>query len=135
MIESITGIEKIMLVLGRTDMRKGPYGLAIHIDLFCKMDPFQSGILWLFCGRSHKRIKGLFFDPDRGFCMFQQEVSNGSFQWPRIDGTVMELSFDQYKRLMDGYTIVSSINKPKIEKKATIEEDNDNWETVKVRFI
>ncbi len=131
-IPGFSKVKRIMLILGKTDLRRGAYGLASYIVNYCGMDPVQKGVLWLFCGSNHKKIKGLIYEPI-GFLVFQQESLIGSFKWPKIEGTVMEVSADQFQRLMEGYTIVPAIGIPEVPEKDE-GTDTGDWETVKVKF-
>lgn len=50
MLGDISGLEKIYIVFGYTDMRKSIDGLCAIIEDQLKMDP-SSSALFLFCGR------------------------------------------------------------------------------------
>lgn len=63
----ISGLEKIYIVCGYTDMRKSIDGLCAIIEDQLKMAP-SSCVLFLFCGRRRDRIKALFQEPD-GFVL------------------------------------------------------------------
>ena len=58
MLGDISGLEKIYIVCGYTDMRKSIDGLCAVIEDQLKMDP-SSSALFLFCGRRRDRIKAL----------------------------------------------------------------------------
>ena len=74
MLGDISGLEKIYIVCGYTDMRKSIDGLCTVIEDQLKMDP-SSSALFLFCGRRRDRIKALFREPD-GFVL-SAAVING----------------------------------------------------------
>ena len=59
MLGDISGLEKIYIVCGYTDMRKSIDGLCAVIEDQLRMDP-SSSALFLFCGRRRDRIKALF---------------------------------------------------------------------------
>ena len=59
MLGDISGLEKIYIVCGYTDMRKSIDGLCAVIEEQLTMDP-SSSALFLFCGRRRDRIKALF---------------------------------------------------------------------------
>lgn len=63
MLGGISGLEKIYIVCGYTDMRKSIDGLCAVIEDQLKMDP-SSSALFLFCGRRRDRIKALFRESD-----------------------------------------------------------------------
>ena len=56
MLGDISGLEKIYIVCGYTDMRKSIDGICAIIEDQLKMDP-ASSVLFLFCGRRRDRIK------------------------------------------------------------------------------
>ena len=55
MLGDISGLEKIYIVCGYTDMRKSIDGLCAVIEDQLKMDP-SSSALFLFCGRRRDRL-------------------------------------------------------------------------------
>ena len=73
MLGDISGLEKIYIVCGYTDMRKSIDGLCAIIEDQLKMDPTSSA-LFLFCGRRRDRIKALFREPD-GFVLIYKRLS------------------------------------------------------------
>ena len=73
MLGDISGLEKIYIVCGYTDMRKSIDGLCAVIEDQLKMDP-SSSALFLFCGRRRDRIKALFREPD-GFVLIYKRLS------------------------------------------------------------
>lgn len=82
MLGDVSGLEKIYIVCGYTDMRKSIDGLCTVIEDQLKMDP-SSSALFLFCGRRRDRIKALFREPD-GFVLIYKRLSvRGGYQWPR----------------------------------------------------
>ncbi|MDO4476209.1 MAG: IS66 family insertion sequence element accessory protein TnpB [Lachnospiraceae bacterium] len=101
-------IKKLVVICGRTDMRKGIDSLVATVRLNYGLDPIEVGTLFLFCGRNKSRIKGLFFEGD-GFCLISKRVLNGSFCWPSTPNEARQLSFEQYDRLLTGFSIDSSI--------------------------
>ena len=72
MLGDISGLEKVYIVCGYTDMRKSIDGLCGVIEDQLKMDPASSS-LFLFCGRRRDRIKVLFREPD-GFVLIYKEA-------------------------------------------------------------
>ena len=53
------GIKRVVIAIGRTDLRLGVDGLARVVKKEFDLDPFEPGVLFLFCGRRADRIKGL----------------------------------------------------------------------------
>ncbi len=100
-------VERVVIATGRTDLRRGIDGLIALIRLNYGMDPIN-GTLFLFCGTKRDRIKGLLFEGD-GFCLVYKRLNDGVFQWPRNDSEARDISPEQFRRLMDGFSIESSI--------------------------
>ena len=115
MIGELDEVKRIVLVLGYTDMRKGRYGLAAEVQYRCGMNPVELGTLWVFCGRRKKHLKMLLYQPG-GFLLLDQEVMDGVYQWPKIEADTLELSKEDFKRFLEGYTVVPSIRIPDISK-------------------
>ncbi len=111
MLREALGIKKVVLITGRTDMRKGIDGLVQLLLLKYKMNPAEEGTLYLFCGRRRDLIKALCFDYD-GYVLLQKRLLNGAYQWPRNSNEAMSLTREQYRQLMDGFTVVSTIKAP-----------------------
>ena len=97
-----------MLKTGRTDLRRGIDGLKAIISLN-GMDPLEKGTLFLFCGRRNDRIRGLTFEGD-GFLLITKRLSGQNrFQWPRNEEDMKNITMEQYRNLMEGFTIEGSI--------------------------
>lgn len=104
MLGDISGISKIFLVTGRTDMRRSIDGLMAIIRDTYQMDPYANA-LYLFCGKRHNAMKALYFDKD-GFCLLYKRLdSNGRFQWPRNASEVRALTRQEFRWLMEGLSI------------------------------
>ena len=113
MLGDISGLEKIYIVCGYTDMRKSIDGLCAVIEDQLKMDP-SSSALFLFCGRRRDRIKALFHEPD-GFVLIYKRLSvRGGYQWPRKQSEVRNLSWREFDWLMSGI----DIDQPKASKQS-----------------
>jgi transposase len=111
MLRDATCFKKIILVCGRTDMRKGINGLAAVAQLQYRQSPVEEGTLFLFCGRSRTVLKGLCYEGD-GFLLLTKRLVDGVYQWPRNSKEAMALSQEQFQRLMNGFTGESSIRIP-----------------------
>jgi len=55
------------------------------------------------------RLFRLFGKDGDGWCMVMKKVLDGVYQWPRRSDEAMALSQEEFKRLMEGFTIRSSI--------------------------
>jgi transposase len=101
---------KIMIAVGRSDLRRSIDGLSAMIRLKYDLDPLEKDTLFLFCGTRADRIKGILWTGDR-FVMIYIRLADGRFQWPRTEEEARTLSGEEFLRLMDGFTIDSSVGK------------------------
>lgn len=103
MLGDISGVSKIYIVTGRTDMRRSIDGLMAIIRDTYQMDPYANA-LYLFCGRKKNTLKALHFDKD-GFILYIKRLDNARFQWPRNASEIRPLSRQEFRWLMEGLSI------------------------------
>jgi transposase len=108
MLRDATWFKKVIIKCGKTDLRRGISGLMSVIRLEYGLDPVEEGTLFLFCGNKRNCIKGICFDQD-GFCMIVKRLTDGVYQWPRSTDEARALSQEEFHRLMEGFTVQSSI--------------------------
>lgn len=72
MLGDIRQVQKVYIVCGYTDMRKGLNGLVPFVQQNFGIDPYSSS-LFLFCGKRCDRLKALLWD-----CAAVQAAG----QWP-----------------------------------------------------
>ena len=108
MLRDATWFKKVIIKYGKTDLRRGISGLMSVIRLEYGLDPVEEGTLFLFCGNRRNCIKGICFDQD-GFCMIVKRLTDGVYQWPRSTDEARALSQEEFHRLMEGFTVQSSI--------------------------
>lgn len=113
MLNDYSGAEHIYIACGYTDMRRSIDGLAAIVQQSFKLDPFSDS-LFLFCGKRRDRIKALYWEGD-GFVLLYKRLERGSFQWPRSERDVRDLTPQQFRWLMEGL----SIDQPKAHKPVT----------------
>jgi len=114
--ESGLSFSKIVVCVGRSDLRRGVDGLAAYIRLQYNLDPMEKDVLFLFCGVKADRFKGLLWIGDR-FVLLYIRLAEGRFRWPRTPSEARELTGEQFIRLMDGYTIDPSVGREHKAKK------------------
>ena len=68
MLGELSGVAKVYIICGRTDMRRSIDGLMAIIRDTYEMDPYANA-LYLFCGRKKNTLKALHFDKD-GFVLY-----------------------------------------------------------------
>lgn len=103
MLNQLPAGTKIYVACGYTDMRKQIDGLATLVQQQFKLDPFAQAI-FIFCGRKRDRIKVLHWEGD-GFLLMYKRLEGGSFQWPRSEEDVQELTIQQYRWLLEGLSV------------------------------
>ena len=106
MLNDAAGLRKIFLAVGYTDLRRGTEGLAAIVKHQFHLDPYEKGVLFLFCGRRSDRIKGLLWEGD-GFLLLYKRLQSGSFTWPRSEPEALAVSQEQYRMLMQGLEIIA----------------------------
>ena len=108
MLKEASGVRRVVLKMGRTDLRRGIDGLKAIISLN-GMDPLEIGTLYLFCGTRNDRIRGLLYECD-GFLLITKRLSGENrFQWPRSAEDLKQVTRKQYDNLMEGFTVEGSI--------------------------
>ena len=70
--------------------------------------------LFRFCGRKNDCMKGLLWEGG-GFLLLYKRLANGRYQWPRSEMEIRRMNTDQYRRLVTGFAIDSTIH-PSIAK-------------------
>ncbi|MCD7896193.1 MAG: IS66 family insertion sequence element accessory protein TnpB [Planctomycetaceae bacterium] len=108
MIRRDVEIRRVFILTGRTDMRRGITGLVSLVRLHYGLDPLEKGTLFLFCGRKKDRIKCLMYEGD-GFVLASKRLTCGRYCWPDTASQARCLTWEEYDRFMDGFTIESSI--------------------------
>jgi len=112
MLNNASGFKKIYLATGYTDLRRGIEGLSAIIRFKFKLDPFDKDTIFLFCGKRCDRIKALIWEGD-GFLLCYKRLEIGAFNWPRSVDEAVEISYEQYRMLMQGLEVIAK--KPIIE--------------------
>lgn len=112
MLNNANGIDHIYIACGYTDLRSGIDRLVGLVQSSFKLDPYQNS-LFLFCGRRTDRIKGLLWEGD-GFLLLYKRLETGSFQWPRSERDLKELTDQQFRWLTEGLCIEQQRTIPKV---------------------
>ena len=100
---NVAKVQKIYIAVGYSDLRRGIDGFASIIQNTFHMNP-QTSTLFMFCGRRSDRIKALFWDGD-GYILLYKRLEDGRYQWPRTETELKELTFQQFRWLMEGLNI------------------------------
>lgn len=114
--------KRVIVCCGRVDLRRGVDGLAAYVRLNYGMEPLEKGTLFLFCGIRNDRIKGLFFEGAGTVMLYYRLAPGNKFQWPRTPDEAREITPEQYRRLLDGFTLDGTIREvfPKVNTILTV---------------
>ena len=104
---------KLILATGRSDLRKGIDGLAAMVRLKYGLNPLEKDTLFLFCGTGRDRLKGLLWTGDR-FILLYIRLADGCFQWPGTAQEARSITTEEFKRLMDGFSIDPSVGPKRV---------------------
>jgi len=94
---------RVFLAAGSTDMRKSIDGLASIVQYGFELDPFDPGVLFVFCNRDGTKLKILRWDHN-GFWLYYRRLERGRFRWPKSadDAMTISISRRQLQWLLDG---------------------------------
>jgi transposase len=91
---------RIFIRPGTTDMRKAANGLLAIVEQAMSGNAF-SGSLYLFCGKTRKILKAIWWDGD-GFCLWQKRLEKDRYPWPETEEGVKELTEEELGMLLEG---------------------------------
>lgn len=91
---------RVWLAVGKTDMRRGMYGLALLVQEALKRDP-HAGDLFVFRGVSGSLIKIIWHD-GLGMSLYAKRLEKGRFIWPSPADGVVAISAAQLAYMLDG---------------------------------
>lgn len=109
MLCDANGFDEIYIAPGYTDLRYNIDGLARLIQDYYGLNPFKKNVIFMFCGRSSKKMKALVWEGD-GFLLLYKRLEDGKFCWPRNEEEVMKITQKQFEYLMDGMNIMQKRN-------------------------
>lgn len=99
---------KIYIACGYTDLRLGLKGLTDIIEYQFRLEFYDRSAIFLFCGKKANTIKAVTYEGD-GAVLLTKRLQQGRFQWPRSTEEARRLTPSQFKMLMSGFAIESSI--------------------------
>ena len=104
MLNDASRFKHIYLCTEYTNLSRGINGLIAVVNAGFKLDPGESGSIFLFCGRRCDRIKALLYEED-SWLLCHKRFTDGKLQLPRSTSEVRTLTSKQYRRLMEGLFI------------------------------
>ena len=90
----------IYIMPGATDMRKQINALSATAENGMKKDIFSES-LFLFCSRSRRQIKILYWDRN-GFCLWHKRLEEDKFRWPNMASDIHEITSEEFRWLLLG---------------------------------
>lgn len=99
MLENYFQIKKCVLCCGTVDLRKGIDGLAQIVGDHYKLNPFERGTLFIFCGKRTDRVKALLW-MGNGFILMYHRYESGRLEWPRTPVEAAEIDEGQFRDLV-----------------------------------
>ncbi|MGM9952837.1 MAG: IS66 family insertion sequence element accessory protein TnpB [Intestinibaculum porci] len=110
-------IKQIFVCTEPVDLRKGIDGYAAIVQSIFHRSPMDH-CLYIFCNRSHNKIKALYYDnASTGFWLLYKRLEKGTFKWKiSSDGSYAEISEQQFRWLMEGLKINQPTAFKKIER-------------------
>jgi transposase len=96
-------LNTIYLCLEPVDFRKGIRTLSNLVESVLRQES-MSGRLFVFRNRGRDKVKILYWQRN-GFCLWQKQLEQDKFHWPRPKAGSMQLTGEQLNWLLDGYNI------------------------------
>jgi transposase len=92
---------RVFLKTGATDLRNAFEGLRGLVVQIIQQQPL-SGHLFIFCNKGRNRIKCLTWDGS-GMWVCAKKLEGGTFDFPKNENGVAEMSCAQLKLLLEGF--------------------------------
>jgi transposase len=96
---------RVFLKTGATDGRLGLDALRGLVSQVLRQDVL-TGSIFAFCNRRRNRIRCLLFDGS-GFWLASKRLERATFQWPKDEAAVMQMSLAQLRLLLEGFELKS----------------------------
>jgi transposase len=96
---------RVFLRPGITDGRLGADGLTGLVSQVLGLDVLTGGI-FVFCNKRRNRIVCLLWDGS-GIWVAAKRLQQGTFNWPRDEVAVAQMSLAQLRLLLDGFELKS----------------------------
>lgn len=87
---------------GVTDMRKGPHSLAAIVMREMGLTPYDGRSVFLFCGRSRKTVKAIFWDRNGWYEIAKRLECREGFKWPQTEESARRVTLDQVLSMLEG---------------------------------
>jgi transposase len=91
---------RVFIASEPTDLRRSFDGLSAMVRDVLRADPL-SGHLFVFRGKSARRVKVLYWDRT-GYALWHKRLESGAFRFPPSDAVSFEVTAQQLRMLLDG---------------------------------
>lgn len=97
---SVARYRRIMLMRGYTDLRMGIPSLVARLVAFHDVNPVEEDVLYMFCGRSARRVKGVV--RQRGCFVLATVLMDRdvAVRWPRDGEGLVEVTPEELSRIL-----------------------------------
>ena len=99
---SVASYSRIMVMRGYTDLRRGIPSLVASLIAFHGVDPTEEGVLYLFCGRSARRVKGVVRQNGAFVLATALLDRDRRVRWPRSEPGLEEVTPERLARILGG---------------------------------
>lgn len=99
---SVASYRRIMVMRGYTDLRRGIPSLVASLIAFHGVDPTEEGVLYLFCGRSARRVKGVVRQNGAFVLATVLLDRDGRVRWPRSEPGLEEVTPERLAGILGG---------------------------------
>ena len=96
---------RVFLKPGVTDGRLGFEGLRGLVNNVLRQDVL-AGYVFTFCNRRRNRVRCLLWDGS-GFWLATKRLGQATFNWPKDEAAVAQMSLAQLRLLLDGFELRS----------------------------
>jgi transposase len=96
---------RVFLKPGVTNGRLGFEGLRGLVNNVLRQDVL-AGYLFAFCNRRRNRVRCLLWDGS-GFWLATKRIEQATFNWPKDEAAVAQMSLVQLRLLLDGFEVRS----------------------------
>ena len=90
------------MVRGRTDLRCGIPSLTLQLSELHGVDVFEEGVLWLFRGRSPRRVRALLRERDAHVMLTIAYDRGAGPAWDTSGWGLRELTREELAAVLDG---------------------------------
>lgn len=99
---ALSKFENIYLCCQHVDFRKGVGGLSSIIQDQLNLSPF-SNYLFLFCNKSRKKVKAIYWDKT-GFACWYKTLERDKYHWPfHLESETVIVSPEKLKKMLSGF--------------------------------